>query len=199
MGGQTVAYVRVSSLDQNVARQVDAVGDSIKTFTDRASGKARTERTALKQLLEWVRDGDTVRVASMDRLARSVIDLHEIVDELTSRGVRVEFVNEGLTFSPGSVDPTARLLLGVMGSVAEFERAIIRERQAEGIRAAKARGVYRGRARSLNPQQVEHAKQRLAAGVPKAHIARDLEVSRQTLYNALAASSPEDQSRSRTP
>ena len=191
MSGQTVAYVRVSSSDQNVARQVESVGDAAKLFTDRASGKGRGERPALKQLMEWVRDGDTVRVASMDRLARSVIDLHEIVDELTDKGVRVQFIKEGLTFSPDSVDPTARLLLGVMGSVAEFERAIIRERQAEGIRAAKARGVYHGRSRSLNAEQVERAIKRLAAGVPKAQIARDLGVSRQTLYNALAAPLPQ--------
>jgi DNA invertase Pin-like site-specific DNA recombinase len=185
MDGQVVAYLRVSSLDQNLARQVEAVGAATKTFTDRASGKGRDERPALGELLEWVRQGDTVRVASMDRLARSVIDLHQIVDELTAKGVSVEFVKEGLTFGPEQASPTSRLLLGVMGSVAEFERAIIKERQAEGIRAAKARGVYRGRKPALTSEQVEAARSRIAQGVSKAAVARDLGVARQTLYAAL--------------
>lgn len=188
MDGQVVAYLRVSSLDQNPARQAEAVGGVAKTFIDRASGKGRDERLALAELLDWMRQGDTVRVASMDRLARSVIDLHQIVDELTAKGVSVQFVKESLTFRPGEADATSRLLLGVMGSVAEFERSIIRERQAEGIRAAQARGVYRGRKPALSPAQVEAARDRIAQGVPKAAVARTLGVTRQTLYTALAKS-----------
>lgn len=110
------------------------------------------------------------------------------MDELTAKGVGVNFVKEGLTFGPEHADPTARLLLGVMGSVAEFERSLIRERQAEGIRAAKARGVYRGRKPALTHEQVEEARDRMAQGVPKATVARDLGVTRQTLYAALGKS-----------
>ncbi len=185
MTGQIVAYIRVSTLDQNLARQVEAVGEVAKTFTDKASGKGRAERPALADLLGWVRQSDTVRVSSMDRLARSVIDLHQVVDELTAKGVTVEFVKEGLTFGPEQDNPTARLLLGVMGSVAEFERSIIRERQAEGIRAAKARGVYKGRLPALSRDEVETARRQVALGVPKAAVARELGCSRQTLYKVL--------------
>ncbi|WP_256842258.1 recombinase family protein [Ornithinimicrobium cryptoxanthini] len=186
MVGQTVGYLRVSSQDQNLARQEEAIGQVDRCFIDKASGKGRAERPGLTELLGWVREGDTIHVASMDRLARSIVDLHQIVDEITATGVTVQFLKEGLSFSPDRSDPTARLLLGVMGAVAEFERAIIRERQAEGISAAKARGVYKGRARKLTPAQVDEARQRVTMGVPKAVIARELGCSRQTLHTALA-------------
>lgn len=184
MDGQLAAYVRVSSIDQNPARQLEAIGIVDRVFVDRASGGSAA-REALQELLTWARFGDEVRVHSMDRLARSVIDLHRIVDELVGRGVTIRFLKEGLSFNQASNDPTARLMLGIMGSVAEFERALIRERQAEGIAAAKARGVYRGRKRALGPEDVQKARERVSGGVPKAQVARDLGVSRQTLYSAL--------------
>lgn len=187
MNGQVTGYIRVSTTEQNVARQEEAIGPVDRLFVDRASGKARGGRPGLDELLRWIRDGDSVKVASMDRLARSVVDLHQIVDEITGRGARVEFLKEGLVFGQEPNDATSRLLLGVMGAVAEFERTIIRERQAEGIAAAKARGVYRGRQRALTPEAARAAQLRVEAGVPKAQVARDLGVSRQTLYNALAA------------
>ncbi len=186
MTGQIVAYVRVSTTQQNVARQVSAVGQVDKTFTDHASGRGRGERPGLTEMLEWLREGDTVRVASMDRLARSMSDLYNLVGELTKSGVTVEFLREGLKFGSGKDDATSRLLLGVMGSIAEFERELIRERQAEGIRAAKARGVYKGRKVALADAAVEGARRRIKAGVPKSVVARELGVSRQTLYNALS-------------
>ncbi len=189
MAGQTVAYLRVSSEDQNLARQEEAVGLVDRCFIDKASGKGRAERPGLTDLLGWVRDGDTIRVPSMDRLARSIVDLHQIVDEITAKGATVNFIKEGLTFGPGHSDATSRLLLGVMGAVAEFERAIIRERQAEGIAAAKTRGVYRGRSRRLTPPQIEAAREQIAQGKPKSAVARDLGCSRQTLYSALAPAS----------
>jgi DNA invertase Pin-like site-specific DNA recombinase len=138
-------------------------------------------------MLDWVREGDTVRVASLDRLARNLDDLRRLVSELTAAGVRVEFLKEGLTFT-GEDSAMSKLLLSVMGAFAEFERSLIRERQAEGIALAKARGVYRGRAKALTPDQVADARQRIADGVPKAVVARDLGVSRQTLYSALSSS-----------
>nr|WP_191280402.1 recombinase family protein [Nocardioides flavus (ex Wang et al. 2016)] len=187
MTGQVVGYVRVSSADQNPQRQIETLAGCDRLFTDKASGK-NTERPALTELLGYVREGDTVRVASLDRLARNMRDMLELVETLTGKGVTVEFVKEGLTFKgEGEGDSMSRLLLGIFASVAEFERATIRERQREGIEIAKAQGKYRGRARALNPEQVEQAKTLVATGVAKAKVARDLGVSRQTLYNALAA------------
>lgn len=185
MAGQTVGYVRVSSADQNEARQVEALCGAERLFKDKVSGK-NTERPALAELLTYVREGDTVRVASLDRLARNLDDLRRLVTDLTAKGVRVEFIKEGLTFT-GDDNAMARLLLSVMGAFAEFERSLIRERQAEGIALAKANGVYKGRKPALSAEQVAEARQRVSEGVPKAVVARDLGVSRQTLYTALSA------------
>jgi DNA invertase Pin-like site-specific DNA recombinase len=185
MTGQVVGYVRVSSSDQNEARQVEVLSGAERLFTDKVSGK-NTERPALAELLAYVRQGDTVRVASLDRLARNLDDLRRLVTDLTTKGVRVEFAKEGLTFT-GEDSAMSKLLLSVMGAFAEFERSLIRERQAEGIAIAKANGVYRGRKRALTEEQVGKARERVSEGVPKAVVARDLGVSRQTLYSALSA------------
>ena len=118
-------------------------------FTDIVSGKSAA-RPQLKALLAYVRDGDTVIVHSMDRLARNLKDLRRLVRELTGRGVAVQFVTEQLTFTAED-SPMAALLLSVLGAFAKFERALIRERQLEGIALAKARGAYTGRKPSLTP------------------------------------------------
>ena len=138
MHGQRIGYVRVSSFDQNPERQLEQVPVD-KLFTDKASGKD-TRRPELERLLAFVREGDTVVVHSMDRLARNLDDLRRLVQSLTHRGVRIEFVKEHLTFT-GEDSPMANLMLSVMGAFAEFERALIRERQREGIALAKQRGV----------------------------------------------------------
>lgn len=184
MSGQTVGYVRVSSVDQNEARQVQALSGVERLFIDKVSGK-NSDRPALTEMLAYVREGDTIRVASLDRLARNLDDLRRLVSELTAKGVRVEFVKESLSFT-GEDNSMAKLLLSVMGAFAEFERSLIRERQAEGIAVAKANGVYKGRKPALSTEQIDQARQRVSDGVPKAVIARDLGVSRQTLYSALA-------------
>lgn len=187
MDGQRVGYVRVSSFDQNPDRQLDAVSVT-RTYTDTVSGKD-TRRPELDQLLAYVRDGDTVVVHSMDRLARNLDDLRRLVQGLTRRGVRVEFVKEGLTFT-GEDSPMAHLMLSVMGAFAEFERALLRERQREGIAMAKQRGAYRGRKRSLNVEQIGEVKRRIAAGEQKARVARDMGISRETVYQYLRLSTP---------
>ena len=179
-----MGYARVSTTDQNLDRQMDAIGQVDRMFTDKATGATRN-RPGLEAALDYLRDGDELVVASMDRLARSVRDLHELIDELTGRGVSVTFLREAQTYRPGQADPMSALLLAVLGAVAAFERAVIRERQAAGIAAAKKRGAYKGRKPSLTPAQVAEARARIAAGVPKAAIARDLGVSRSTLYRAL--------------
>lgn len=117
----------------------------------------------------------------MDRLARNLIDLRQMVQELTKRGVRITFVKEGLTFN-GEDAAMSVLLLSVMGAVAEFERAIIKERQAEGIRIARQKGVYKGRKAALTDEKIEEVRRKVAAGIPKARIAREYKCSRETVY-----------------
>tara|TARA_R110000787_G_scaffold274905_2_gene383052 strand:- start:31346 stop:31906 length:561 start_codon:yes stop_codon:yes gene_type:complete len=182
MKGQRIGYVRVSAFDQNVDRQLEGVALD-KTFTDKASGKD-VNRPQLEALLSFIREGDTVVVHSMDRLARNLDDLRKLVQSLTKRGIRIEFVKESLAFT-GEDSPMANLMLSVMGAFAEFERALIRERQREGIAVAKQRGAYRGRKKSLSDDKAAELKQRVAAGEQKATIARDLGISRETLYQYL--------------
>ena len=182
--GERVGYIRVSSIGQNPGRQLDGV-ELDRVFTDTVSGRS-IARPALVALLGFVREGDTVIVHSMDRLARNLDDLRRLVRELTGRGVRVRFVTEALTFTAED-SPMATLLLSVLGAVAEFERALIKERQTEGIALAKARGAYRGRKPSLTPNRVEQLRARVATGEPKASLAREFGISRQTLYQYLRA------------
>jgi DNA invertase Pin-like site-specific DNA recombinase len=184
MKGQRVGYVRVSSVDQNTVRQLEGLRLD-RVFTDKASGKD-TKRPQLEAMLEFVREGDAVVVHSMDRLARNLDDLRRLVVGLTKRNIRVEFVKESLTFT-GEDSPMATLLLNVMGSFAQFERELIKERQREGIAIAKKNGVYKGRKPSLSAEQSAELRKRVAAGEKKAGIARDFNISRETLYQYLRA------------
>ncbi len=185
IGGQRVGYTRVSSLDQNTDRQLDGVALD-RTFTDNASGRS-TARPQLEEMLAFVRDGDTVLVHSMDRLARNLDDLRALVRTLTVRGVRVQFLKEQLTFTGDDTAMAATLLLSVMGGFAEFERSLIRERQREGIALARKRGAYRGRARALNAEQIAQLRARVADGAPKASLALEFGISRETVYQYLRA------------
>lgn len=182
MQGQRIGYVRVSSVDQNADRQLDGM-ELDQCFTDRCSGKT-ISRPKLDDLLRHVRAGDVVFVHSMDRLARNVTDLRRIVGSLTERKVRVEFVKEHLTFT-GDDAPMATLMLSVMGAVAEFERALILERQREGIALAKERGVYRGRNKSLAPERIAALRSRSNESVSA--LAREFGISRQSVYRYLGS------------
>ena len=184
MHGQRIGYIRVSTLDQNPDRQLEGVQVS-KVFIDKASGKD-TQRPQLEALLSYVREGDTLVVHSMDRLARNLDDLRRMMQQLTGRGIRIEFVKESLAFTGGD-SPMANLLLSVMGAFAEFERALIRERQREGISLAKQRGVYRGRKKALSDSRLEELRRRVEAREPKAALAREFGISRATLYEYLRA------------
>jgi DNA invertase Pin-like site-specific DNA recombinase len=179
-----VGYVRVSTVDQNTIRQLDGIAVE-RVFTDTASGKDAA-RPKLDELLTFVRDGDTVTVHSMDRLARNLDDLRRLVRTLTGKGVRVEFVKENLTFT-GEESPMATLLLSVMGAFAEFERALILERQREGIAAAKQRGAYTGRKPALTAEQAHRLRERAAAGERKSVLAKEFRISRETVYSYLRA------------
>lgn len=179
MNGQRIGYVRVSSIEQNTGRQLEGV-ELDRVFTDKVSGKD-TNRPELAEMLRFIRQGDTLYIHSMDRLARNLDDLRKLVNELTGRGVCIKFMKEGLTFT-GEDSPMSTLLLSVMGAFAEFERALIKERQLEGIAIAKTEGRYKGRKRSLSEDQITTLKQRVENGDNKAQIARDMGISRETLY-----------------
>jgi DNA invertase Pin-like site-specific DNA recombinase len=183
-GGKRIGYVRVSSIDQNTVRQLDGVRLD-KLFTDKASGKD-TNRAQLKAALDYLRDGDVLVVHSMDRLARNITDLLHTVETLNGRGVVVEFVKESLTFT-GDDSAMSKLMLTIMGGVAEFERAMIRERQLEGIAKAKQAGKYTGRKSTMTGAQVQAIRDRAAAGENKSALAREFGVTRQTIYNIMAA------------
>lgn len=184
--GQRVGYLRVSSTDQNLARQREALGVLDREFVDELSARSRAHRPGLEECVAYLRTGDELVVASIDRLARSLVDLRTIIDQVTTKGASVHFLKEGLMFSATDQDPRATLMLGILGSFAEFERSIIRERQAEGIALAKKAGKFTGRKRALSPEQVEHARMRVEAGETKTAIAQDLGVGRATLHRALA-------------
>lgn len=183
--GQRVGYRRVSSLDQSTARQLDGVRLN-KCFTDQASGKD-TNRPQLRAALDYCREGDTLVVHSMDRLARSLVDLRQLVKELTARGVAVDFVKENLRFV-GEDAPIAVLLLSLLGAVAEFERLLILERQREGIAIAKAAGKYKGRRRALSASQQDELRRRIALGESKTALAQEFGISRETVYCYLRTS-----------
>lgn len=186
MARQRIGYIRVSTLDQNPERQLEDVPVD-RTFVDKASGKD-VHRPELEALIDFIRSGDTLVVHSMDRLARNLDDLRRIVQALTDKGVHIEFTKEGLTFT-GEDSPMANLMLSVMGAFAEFERALIRERQREGITLAKQRGAYRGRKRAISDKDLQKLKDRVASGEKKAQIARDFGISRETLYQYLRVGS----------
>ncbi len=153
--GKIIGYVRVSTYEQNEQRQLESVKTD-KLFVDKASGKD-TLRPQLKAMMDYVRDGDTIVVHSLDRLARNLDDLRQIVQSLNAKEVKVQFIKENLIFT-GEDSPMSNLLLSVMGAFAEFERSLIRERQLEGIALAKKKGVYKGRQRTLSPPQIEELK-----------------------------------------
>ena len=182
MKGQRIGYIRVSTFEQNPDRQLEHYKVD-KIFTDKTSG-SDTKRPALEALLDFVREGDTIVVHSMDRLARNLVDLRCLVQKMTQRGIHIEFIKENLIFT-GEDSPMANLLLSVMGAFAEFERSLIKERQMEGIALAKKKGVYKGRKAVLSKEQIEKIKTRINNGDKKSHIARDFNISRETLYQYL--------------
>lgn len=180
--GQTVGYIRVSAADQNEARQLEAIGDVDKKFIDKASGK-NTDRPQLEALIQYVRPGDAVKVKSVDRLARSTVDLLAILERIQDKGARVVFLdNEALNTDTAQ----GEFMLTILAAVAQLERATIRERQLEGIAIAKAKGKYKGRKPALTDDQADELTKRLEAGEPVASLAREYGVSRQTVYNVRA-------------
>lgn len=185
--GQLVGYIRVSSIDQNTGRQEEQL-QGLKldeVYIDKASGKD-TDRPQLQAALKHLRKGDTLVVSSMDRLARNLDDLRKLVSELTGRGVAVQFIKEGMTFT-AEENHIAKLMLSIMGAVAEFERSLLKERQMEGIAIAKTNGVYKGRKPTLTPSKVNELliKDNENNHKNRAALAREFNISRETLYQYL--------------
>lgn len=188
MSATIYAYARVSSIDQNEDRQLVALKEhgysEGKLYTDKASGKD-TNRPELQALLKAIPSGATLVIYSMDRLARSLQDLQGIIQKLTAEKVTVKFLKENLTFT-GQEDAFSTFQLQILGAVAELERNLIKERQREGIAIAKAKGIYKGRKPKMSPEEYrKEISSRLDKGLTKAAVARELGISRETLYQHL--------------
>ncbi|ADI30558.1 recombinase family protein [Methylotenera versatilis] len=186
--GHNIGYARVSTADQDTARQLEALHQLgiDRLFEDKASGKD-INRPALVEAMKYARTGDTLVVHSLDRLARNLVDLLNIVEDLTARGVSVKFLKENLVFTTSEADPFSKLTLQMLGAFAQFERSLIRERQREGIAIAKLAGAFKGRKQALNDEQVKelvsldtvnHGKNRTA-------LAAQFGISRNSLYRYL--------------
>ena len=181
---QRVGYIRVSSIDQNPGRQLAGI-ELDRVFEEKLSGRTQ-DRPGLKEMLAYVREGDHVMVHSMDRLARNLADLKAIVSALTSRQIKVQFIQENLLFT-GDDNPVAVLMLSIMGAMAEFEHALISERQREGIELAKRRGVYsKKRSKKLSDNEIEAVRHRVSGGEKITRLAAEYKVTRKTIYNYLA-------------
>lgn len=180
MSGQHVGYTRVSTLDQKTDRQLEGVPLD-RVYEEKASGKD-TKRPVLVECLKYVREGDTLHVHSIDRLCRNLADLLRIVTELRERGVGVRFYKENLSFGCGESDATSELMLSMLGAVAQFERALIKERQREGIAIAKAKGKHLGRKAKFTEEETSDIRERFKTSTNRAALAKELGISRETLY-----------------
>lgn len=182
MKHQVVGYVRVSSQGQNTARQL--VGIEVdRIFTDIMTGSIKS-RPQLDECLKYVRHGDTLVVDSIDRLARNLRNLQEILDEMLQKGVAVRFVKENLLFTSKD-DAMATLMLQMMGAFAEFERNMIRSRQKEGIELALRDGKRMGRPPVLNGKHKKQAKELKEQGMSIRKIAMTMNVCRASIYKLL--------------
>ena len=179
MTGKRIGYIRVSTSDQNPERQLENIPLD-KKFIEYASAKC-TNRPQLQLMIDFVREDDIIIVHSMDRLARNLRDLKDLVDKMVSRKIEVHFIKENLQFSAEN-SATSNLILNIMGAFAEFEYAFIKERQKEGIEIAKRAGKFKGAKKKLDEEKIEELKKYLQTRRPKTKIAKDLGISRFTLY-----------------
>lgn len=184
MKGCKVGYIRVSSLEQNPERQLEGI-EIHHSFIERLSGKNR-ERPKLAEMINFIRIGDEVYIHSMDRLARNLDDLLHIVKEILHKGCSIHFIKERLEFNPDESNPMGRLMLSVFGAIAEFERALIRDRQREGIEIAKRKGKYKGRPDSLGEEQIQEIRA-LYPQVHKAELGRRFNLHPRTITKYLNA------------
>lgn len=176
--GKHIAYVRVSSVDQNEARQVESLQkfDIDKWFIEKASGKD-TKRPKLQEMLEYIREDDVVYVLEFSRLGRSTADLLSIVKQIEDLGAKFISVKENFD----TTTPAGRLQMTMMAAIAEFEREMILERQREGIAIAKRAGKYKGRKKVTVPDIGDYYEKYMTRQGTKTSIAKELGISRTTL------------------
>ncbi len=172
-----IGYARVSSVGQNEASQVDILNRHgiEELFVDKASGTSREGRPSLATAIKFARKGDALVVTRLDRLARSVIDLHTIAKELQAKKVDLIATEQNID----TTTPTGRLMFNMLGAIAEFETDLRRERQIEGIEKAKADGRYKGRPVTVDAEAIVAA---LASGDKPAAVAKRFNVARSTVY-----------------
>lgn len=180
--GHVLGYARVSTEKQNLDRQLDTLNAEgvDRIFTDKMSGK-RNDRPGFAELLDYARAGDTIVVASLDRLGRSLSGIIATVAELKERGIHLRSIKESIDTSTA----VGQMLLGIFGSLAEYEHSLIAERAEEAREAARKRGKQTGRPRALTPSQVRQARTLRDAGETIVDIMASLGCSRATLYRAL--------------
>ena len=181
--GKKIGYIRVSTIVQNEDRQLASVSLD-KEFVEKASARSQ-ERVVLRQMIDFVREGDDVWVHDISRLARNISDLHNLVREITGKGVRLHFFKEGLTFTSDESDAMSELLLSLLGAVYQFERTIMLERQREGIEIAKRAGKYKGRKKSVDEAKIVEL---LKSGLSMRKTAAELKVSLSSVQRAKSAS-----------
>ena len=177
-----VGYARVSSAGQSLEIQQEQLAQAgcEKLFSEKQSGTSTSNRMALQDALEWLREGDTLVVTRLDRLARSGKDLHDIIDNLSRKKVSFQCLQQGAVDTTSSM---GKLVLGILGAVAEFETDIRKERQREGIEKAKAAGVYKGRQPNVDVDAVRSLRDQ---GLGGTHIAKQLGIGRASVYRALS-------------
>lgn len=183
MPGSKVGYIRVSTPDQKLLRQLDGV-ELDKVFEDMVSGST-INREGWNRCNDYLREGDELHVHSIDRLARNLGDLQRIVSNLTDRSITVHFHRENLVFGGGKADPIQTLLFHLLGAFAQFERELIKERQREGLIAAKRKGKPLGRPSKLTEEQEKEILEACSRGENTKKLAEKYGVSRQTIYERI--------------
>jgi DNA invertase Pin-like site-specific DNA recombinase len=180
MSGKKIGYIRVSSILQNTDRQLQGMTLD-KIFVDKKSG-ATMDRPALNEMLNYIREDDHIYVHSIDRLGRDLLHHKQIVKQITDKGAKITFVKENATFT-GNDSPIDILIFTILASYSEFERNLLKERQAEGIVIAKEKQKYVGRKPKLTIDDLEQIKALISMGVPKTKVAKKFNISLQLLYH----------------
>lgn len=182
----TLGYARVSTHQQSLDLQIDAlIQAGVKDhpdflFTDKASGKS-DEREGLQLMLTKAREGDHIVIKKLDRLGRNTANMISIIEELDQRGITLQFLDDGIS----TTGPMGKMVVTILAAVAQAERERILERTNEGRAAAIERGVRMGRKPSITDETKENVRKDVAAGIPKAKLARKYGLSRQTIYTIL--------------
>ena len=181
--GETMAkigYARVSTVGQSLDVQLDKLKDCEKTFQEKLSG-TNDKRPRLKACLEYVREGDSLVITRLDRLARSTLHLCQIAAELEHKKVDLQVLDQNINTG----DATGRLLFNMLGAIAQFETELRAERQAEGIRKAKERGIKLGKKKKLTPEQIPELQNRRKEGVLIKTLMKEYDLSKSSVYRYL--------------